>query len=209
MAGVIPHGIGADPQAVRRVDDHEREVADAQGADPLADEVRVSGRVDDVELSPKPLSVQQRGMDRDLVLLLARVVVGSGRSCGDAAHAADPAAAHEHRLAEHRFAGGGVADDGEISYVRGAVINLHRGGLVEAGSARRATSTKIMCEAIPESAAGPNSMLEKGRRCGVSLGEGCGRRAIAGRGWAGVAPSARRRTRRFSFDPPISRSSQV
>ncbi len=88
MRRIVHYGVGAHPQAVGGVDDRQREVPDAQGADPLAQEVRVSGRVDDVELLPEPLGVQERGVDRDLVLVLARVVVGGRRARRDVAHAA-------------------------------------------------------------------------------------------------------------------------
>ena len=56
-------------------------------------------------------------MDGDLALLLADVVIGDGCAVGNAAHAVDDATADQHGLAQHRFAGRRVAEDGEVSNV--------------------------------------------------------------------------------------------
>ena len=123
---VIPHPVGADAEPVLRMNHHQREIADAQRAEAFADEVEITRRVNDVELLARPLRVQQRRRDRNLPVLFADVIIGHRGAVGDAAHAVDDAAAHEHGLAEHRLAGRGVADDGEVTDVCWSVI-FHRG----------------------------------------------------------------------------------
>ena len=108
------------------MNDHQREIADAQRAQSFADEVEVTWRVNDVELLARPLRVQQRRRNRNLPVLFADVVIRHRRAVGDAAHAVDDAAAREHGLAEHRLAGRGVTDDGEVTDVCWSVI-FHRG----------------------------------------------------------------------------------
>ena len=58
---VVPDPVGADAQAVLRVNHHQRKIADPQRAEPFADEVEISRRVDEVEFFSEPLRVQQRG----------------------------------------------------------------------------------------------------------------------------------------------------
>ncbi len=117
VRGVIPDGVGADAEAVGGIDHDEGEVADAQGAEALADEVRVARGVEEVEFAVLPLEVEQRRMHRDLVLVLARVVIGGRGAGGDGAHAADPAGTGQHGFGEHGFARGRVAQDGKVSQV--------------------------------------------------------------------------------------------
>ena len=61
--------------------------------------------------------MEEGGLGGNLALFLAGMVVGDGGAVGDAAHAADDAAACEHGFAEEGFATGGVADDGDIAQV--------------------------------------------------------------------------------------------
>ena len=63
MRRVIPHPLRAHAEAVLGVNDHQREIADAQRAQPLADEIEIARRVDDVELLPRPFRVQQGRRD--------------------------------------------------------------------------------------------------------------------------------------------------
>ncbi len=58
---IIPHAVCADAEAVLRVDDDQREIADAQRAQAFADEIQVAGRVNDIEFLSHPFRVQQRG----------------------------------------------------------------------------------------------------------------------------------------------------
>ena len=86
------------------VNDHEREVGHAQRAQRLADEIEIARRVHDVEFFAQPFGVEQRGLDGDLPVFLAMMIIGNGGAFGDAAHAADFAAAREHGFAKHGFA---------------------------------------------------------------------------------------------------------
>ena len=126
--GVLPGRIGADAQAVAGMDHDHRGVADAQRAEALADEVGVAGRIEDVELLAQPFGVEQRAMHRDLMLLLAGVVIRGGRAGGDAAHPAEAAGTGEHGLGEHGLAGGRVAEHGEAAQIGGGVFFHEPGG---------------------------------------------------------------------------------
>ena len=64
-------------------------------------------------------------MDGDLVRLFARMIIARRRAGRDAPEAADFSAAGQHRLAEHGFAAGGVADYSEVAQFRGGIL-LHR-----------------------------------------------------------------------------------
>ena len=119
LRGVAPDLVGSHAHAVVGVDHDQCEIAHPQRAQALADKIEVTGSVNDVEFLPQPLRVQQGGVDGNLALLLADVVIGDGRTLGDAAHSVDDATAYEHSLAQHRFAGRRVADDGEVSNVTG------------------------------------------------------------------------------------------
>src|SRR5262249_6335194 len=96
LRGVFPDRIRADSNAVDGVDDDEREVADAQGAEAYTDEVGVTGAIVDVDFLPEPFEVHERGRHGDLALLLTLVIIGDGRAGGDGAHAIDDAGAGEH-----------------------------------------------------------------------------------------------------------------
>ena len=68
LGGVFPHGVGADADAVVGVDDDEGEIADAQGAEAFADEIRVTGAVEDIELLAEPFEVHEGGRDGNLAV---------------------------------------------------------------------------------------------------------------------------------------------
>ncbi len=124
IRGVIPDPLGADADAVLGMDDDQGKIGHAQRAEGLADEIQVAGGVDDVELLAHPFGVEQGGLDGDVPLLFADVIVGNGAAVGDAAHAADDAAASQHGFAQHGFAAGSMADDGEVADV-GWRVCLH------------------------------------------------------------------------------------
>ena len=117
MGAVLPGGVGADAEAVRGVDHDQGRVAHPHRPEALRHEVAVAGAIEKVELPAGPLRVEERAVDRDAVLPLARVVVRDRGSGGDRAEPAEAAGADEHRLAEHGFAGRGMAEDGEASEV--------------------------------------------------------------------------------------------
>ena len=125
LRGVVPHHLGADPDAVAGMNDDDREIDDAEGVERLAAEVEVTRGVDDVEPAALPLEAKRRGMNRNLPLLLAHVVVGHGRALDDAAHAANDIAAHEHGFRQHCLARGSMTYDGEVTNIS-RLIGFHK-----------------------------------------------------------------------------------
>ena len=101
---IIPYPIGADAQTVLGVDHHQRKIADPQRAQPFADKVQVTGRINDVQLLASPLGVQQGRRNGNLPVLLADMVIGNRRAIRDAPHARDGAAAGQHGFAKHGLA---------------------------------------------------------------------------------------------------------
>ena len=76
--GDLPGAVGADLRPGDRIDDHERHVRGLDAANDLGDEVRVAGRVDEVDLLPFPLDRQEREVQAELSLVLVLVVVADG-----------------------------------------------------------------------------------------------------------------------------------
>lgn len=115
LGGIFPDLIGADPDAVEGIDDDEGEVGDPEGAEAFADEIEVTGCIDDIEFFIEPLGVEEGGVDGDFAILFVGVIIGDGGAGGDGAEAIDGAAASEHAFAEHGLASGSMADDGEVT----------------------------------------------------------------------------------------------
>lgn len=67
---------------------------------------------------PEPVGVEQGGVDGNLPLLFALVIIGHGGAVGDAAEASDHPAAGQHGLAEHGLAARCVAADDKTANVR-------------------------------------------------------------------------------------------
>ena len=121
---VIPDPLGADADAVLGVDDNEGKIGHAQPAQRFADEIQVARRVDHIELLAHPLGMKQGGLHGYVPLLFADMVIGHRGPVGDAAHSPDHAAASQHGLAQHGFAAGSMADDGEVADI-GRRVFLH------------------------------------------------------------------------------------
>ena len=125
LVGVVPHHLRADPDAVRGVDHDDRQIHDPEGIERLAAEIEVSRRVEHVEPAALPLEAERRGMDRDLPLLFAHMVIRHRRPLHNAAHPMDHATAHEHGFRQHGLAGGCVTDDREVANIR-RLVGFHR-----------------------------------------------------------------------------------
>jgi len=98
---VIPHPVGADAQPVLRVNHHQREIADAQRAQPFADEVEVTGVSMMLNFSPIH-SVCNSEAETEIWRFFSLMwLIRHRETVGDAAHAGGDAAAHEHGLAKH------------------------------------------------------------------------------------------------------------
>ena len=125
LGGVIPHHLGADPDAMNGMDHHHGKIHDPERVERLAAEIEVPRGVEGVQPAILPFEAERRGMNRNLPLLLAHMVVGHRRTLDDAAHAVDDSAAHEHGFRQHGLARGRVADDREVTDVR-RLIGFHR-----------------------------------------------------------------------------------
>jgi hypothetical protein len=80
----------------------------------FAHEVEITWRVEDVQFLAHPRAMQQRRLRGNLVLLFADVIIRNRSGLRDVAHAPDHARARQHRLAQHRLAGRGVAHENKI-----------------------------------------------------------------------------------------------
>jgi hypothetical protein len=106
------------------VHDHEGGVGHAQGGARLGQEVRVAGRVEEVQLRLAPLAVGDGGLQADLALDLVGIEVGHRRPVVHAAEAVDRAHVEEHRGDQRRLPAASVADHGHVAN-RGWLVDLH------------------------------------------------------------------------------------
>jgi hypothetical protein len=67
--------LGSDPDAMLRVHDREGKIRHPHGRERLADEVEITGRVENVQLLSHPRAMQQRGLRGNLVLLFGDVII--------------------------------------------------------------------------------------------------------------------------------------
>ena len=122
-----PDLLGLDLDAGDGVDHHQRGLGDAQRRARLGQEVRVAGRVDQVDLGLLPLGERERRQQADLALDLVGVEVGDRGALVDAAEPVHGAGVEEQRGDERRLAAAAVPDHGDVADVRG-VVNLHDQG---------------------------------------------------------------------------------
>ena len=106
--------------AFDRRDDEDRAVEDAEDAFDLGDEVRVAGRVDEVDREVADEERGDRGADRDPAFALELERVGLGGAGVDAADVVDGAGGVEESLAEGGLTGVDVGEDSEIERAHGA-----------------------------------------------------------------------------------------
>ena len=109
LAGPLHHARRDHLEPGLGVDDDRGGLDGVERADRLADEVRESGRVDQVDARFRRIDVQDRRAQRVLPGLLQRIEIGGGRAALDAAGRAHHASASEQRLGERRLAGRPVA----------------------------------------------------------------------------------------------------
>ena len=106
---------GLRQRALGRVDEQQDAVDHRQPALDLAAEVRVAGRVDDVDLHVAALNGGVLGEDRDA--LLALQVARVHDALGDVLVLAERAGLPEHRVDERRLAVVDVGDDRDVAQV--------------------------------------------------------------------------------------------
>jgi len=99
---------------VLRMDGNERKVANPQGAQSLADKVRITRAIKDIEFFSEPFQMHQGGGNGNLAVLFIVVIIRNRGPLRDVAHAPDDARAREHRLAQRRLPGRRVTHDGKI-----------------------------------------------------------------------------------------------
>ncbi len=101
-------------------DDEDGAVEHAEDALDLGDEVRVAGRVDEVDREIAKDERGDRGPDRDAAFALEVEGVGLGGAGVDAADVVDRAGVEEESLGESGLTGVDVGEDSEIERVHGA-----------------------------------------------------------------------------------------
>ena len=84
------------------------------------EEVRVAGRVEQVDLGLAPLAVGEGGLQADLALDLVGVEVGDGGAVVDAAEPVDGAHVEEHGGDQRRLAAAAVAHHGHVADAGGS-----------------------------------------------------------------------------------------
>ena len=114
--------------ALDRGDDEDRPVQDAKDALDLGDEVRVAGRIDDVDREVAEGERRDGRLDRDAALALELEGVGLGRAGVDAADVVDRAGVVEKSLGEGGLTGVDVGEDSEIERTHGASCLPRRSG---------------------------------------------------------------------------------
>src|SRR5262249_56087760 len=117
VGGLIPDGFRLHLDTADGAENAHRAIEDAQGALDLRREVHVAGRVDQVDARVAPFDGDGRAVDRDALLLLQRVEVGSGVALVHVADFVLGAAEVENALRGRGFAGVHVGDDANVPQV--------------------------------------------------------------------------------------------
>jgi hypothetical protein len=113
LEGLSQHEARLRHRPLRRVDEEEDRVRHAQRALDLPPEVRVAGRVDDVDARAVPVDRRVLREDRDAPLALLRV--GVHRPLLDLLVLPEGPGELEHRVDERRLAVVDVRDDGDVA----------------------------------------------------------------------------------------------
>ncbi len=117
VSGFLPGPTGVDPDARVGVDRDQRGVGGPQRADRLADEVRIPGRVDQVEVLAFVIEMDDRRLDRMLVVLLLFVEIADAGAGVDAGLAAHRARLHQQMVDERRLPRGAVPTNRDVADV--------------------------------------------------------------------------------------------
>ena len=103
-----------------RVHHEQRHLGRFHAGHGIADEVRVAGGVDDVDLDAVVLDGREREVEGDLALDLFGLVVEVGVSFSNAAEAFGLSSHEEHRLGERRLTGISMAKQDDVTDLVGA-----------------------------------------------------------------------------------------
>ena len=117
--GVIPCLFGADAQAVHAADHDHRGLDHAQGPHQFADEVKVSGNIDDIDNFSIPGNGSVRSADGKTALFLFRIKVGNGGTVLHLTLTVSHAGSEEHRLGQRGLALAAMPHEGNVTNVTG------------------------------------------------------------------------------------------
>ena len=125
VLGDVPGDPGLHLEPLDGGDHDDRQIGRSQPGLRVADEVRVAGRVEQVDLVVLPLERRKGERDRDPLGNLVGIEVADGVAVLDAAHAIDGAGGEQECFGERRFPGTAVADEHDVADPVGG-IGLHR-----------------------------------------------------------------------------------
>ncbi len=103
------------------VDDDDDGFDGREAGNGLADQIGRAGGVDEVDALAQVIHVEDRGINRVLVLFLFFFKVGKRRAINDGTFAVDGVAGKEHGIDERRFPAAAVAGEQDIADVSGSV----------------------------------------------------------------------------------------
>lgn len=113
--------------AANRVEHDDHRLHRGHGAEGLADEVGSPGRVNEVDVRPGVVEVDQGAVDAVMEFLLQRVVVGDRVAVLHAPHPSDQSGVVQQVLDEGRLARRRTAGQGNVADVLGGVGGCHHG----------------------------------------------------------------------------------
>ncbi len=119
-----PTGVDLDPGVGR--DRHDHVLDGGQGAEGVADEVRVSRRVDQVDLLAGPLAMERVAIDREVATFLFVFRVGKACPVVDGAESPRDAGDVEHGVGQAGLARRPMSSQGNVADI-GDVINRGHG----------------------------------------------------------------------------------
>ena len=111
----LPRDFGLHLDAFDGRHDEQREVGGMERSGDIADEVRVAGRVEHVDLVAVRFERRERKRHRDAAPLLLGVEVADGGAVFDPAEAVRGARTEEERLGQRGLPGAPVADQGDVA----------------------------------------------------------------------------------------------
>ena len=117
LARLLEHASRIDPEARVGVDDDGRGVDGVQGADRLADEVGIAGRVDQVEVLAGVIEMNQRRFDRVVVVLFFFVEIADARAVVDAGRPLDRSGGGENVVCQRGLSGRSMATKSNVADV--------------------------------------------------------------------------------------------
>ncbi len=115
ILGVLPDFLGAYFDPGNRTDDHRSGVCHAQGSKQISDKVKVTGRIQEINLAPVPFQRRQTDIDRNLPLDLVGIVIGGCGSRFNVPETVNGSAGKKESLGKRGFAGSAVGNQSNIA----------------------------------------------------------------------------------------------